>query len=1057
MKEIIPNDLPGRSEQNTFLNYDIFEARKGVAPLSVRSAYDLSDPYVLGDYTFGGFTSSIRKYWDNKIFDDSGYPSASGAGGDLVPYFYNKGLITRETYESDYPKTLTFDQKGFVPEFNEDAMLSLSSYSRNSYQNAGSSKIKTERSGYYEFTFKTNKQNSIIAYGNSDLFQTLMPEGVTAELNASATVLAKEPVVISSDYAYIQEENVTNKTFSINLKNGKVNLKYKDNLINHEDDFEITGNLNVADDKWHHVVVNIGRPGTLRERGLKFNKKFIEIWVDGELDFRTTDYINNKNIFFPILEWMLMNPLLAISYDGVIENGWNTGDRNKKDAVINGVITFDDFDTTIGINEIPSVIIRGTYSDAARTNAFKGSFHTVVYGVNYCLNKFEIQQRLRLWRGYEKQLATVYNVNAEMVNPTVNANKKKALKLFWNNLINDKAKDGIELDNNFVVDSYSVTHKIKNSKTEVNNIDVANSKSITVLEDVRAAITSNLILWGPGVDTYYNDSTVTGILNREINVLPEVRQYNPLDLNDEPAYDEYDYIDSIYNPEYNPTGTNKFTTYAYNNLLIGGVKLENSDRILLTNQFSKRDNGIYVFNGLNKPLTRAVNASSPFQINNGVVRVTDGQFKDTSWTLESDIDSLLDDQKWIQLEYNPNSDNINTQPIFTNRWTNEKGIERFIDLQQDININSYDLIVFMNYPETSEEIKESLVGYSDFEVKIMYDNFIKSLRNVCAQGASLYVSSPKLAIDLGVVKKFTGVSQMTEEFDSQSALITPFEVNETADKYFDTHRNNKYNVATEVAGLTNKETYILTDFINYNVGNTYDYEQYHAKYAYRQLGLKEGNEFFIPGLALREVTENTNLPGFGLNRKGLKDLMVVDPIDIVVGTTVTKLANNVYQGSSLVANQYDDYATTIIVHNNQVLNGQPITGKIFINCVEDGYTFSRQDYNKAVIQVLPTPDVNETTATRAWQYSTTRLNRSPQKINIRELTEFGQTTPTNGGGGPLIQSPTNSSSGIIRSGSDKDNANYQSDLYPKQEEEIYTLQEIPVLSMTYLGLQWLAE
>jgi len=1051
MKEIIHNDIPGRSEQNTFLNYDIFEARKGVQFFNVRSAFDLSDPYV-GDDFEAGSSPSPNKYWDNKMYG-GGYPSASGIGGNLVPFFYNMPTMSRQYYEDNYPKVLTFDQQGYAPQFNEDTLLYTNAFFIQSFGIAGgSSQMKTTRSGYYEFTFKTSKENSIIGYGNSDLFQQTSAFGVDAQLNASANVLPKEPVVITSEYAYIQEENVTNKTFSINLKNGKINLKYKDNLINHEDDFEINGNLNVADDKWHHVVVNLGRPGTLRERGLKFNKKFIEIWVDGELDFRTTDYINNKNIFFPTIEWMLMNPSLAISYDGIIENGWNTPDRNQRTS-------YENFDRTIGLNEIPPITATGSFSAAARANAFSGSFHTIVNGLNYCLNKFEIQQRLRLWRGYEKQWATVCNVSAEMVNPTVNANKKKALKLFWNNLINDKAKDGIELDNNFVIDSYSVTHKIKNSKTEVNNIDVANSKSIIVLEDVRAAITSNLILWGPGVDTYYNDYSVTGILNKEVNIFPEVSQLNPLDLNDQPSFDQYDYIDYIYTPggAYSPTGTNKFTTYAYNNLLIGGVKLESGDRILLTNQFSKRDNGIYVFTSLNKPLTRAVNASSPFQINNGVVRVTDGQFKDTSWTLESDIDSLLDDQKWIQLEYNPNSDDINTQPIFTNRWTNEKGIERFIDLQQDININSYDLIVFMNYPETSEEIKESLVGYSDFEVKIMYDNFIKSLRNVCAQGASLYVSSPKLAIDLGVVKKFTGVSQMTEDFDSQSALITPFEVNETADKYFDTHRNNKYNVATEVAGLTNKATYILTDFINYNVRNTYDYEQYHAKYTYRQFGLKEGNEFFIPGLALREVTENTNLPGFGLNRKGLKDLMVVDPIDIVTGTIVTKLANNVYQGSSLVANQYDDYATTIIVHNNQVLNGQPITGKIFINCVEDGYTFSRQDYNKAVIQVLPAVDINETTATRAWQYSTTRLNRSPQRINIRELTEFGQTTPTNGGGGPLIQSPTNSSSGIIRSGSDKDNADYQSDLYPKQEEEIYTLQEIPVLSMTYLGLQWLAE
>jgi len=335
--------------------------------------------------------------------------------------------------------------------------------------------------------------------------------------------------------------------------------------------------------------------------------------------------------------------------------------------------------------------------------------------------------------------------------------------------------------------------------------------------------------------------------------------------------------------------------------------------------------------------------------------------------------------------------------------------------------------------------------------------FIKSLVNVCAQGASLYVSSPKLAQDMGIVKKFTEVSQQVEASDAQSAAISPFEFSEPASNYFDTHRINQHHLATPIAGLTNRSTYILTDFINYNNGNVYDYEQYHAKYAYRQFGLQEGNEFFIAGLALRNITENDKLPGFKLNQKGTGNLLVMDPVDIITGTVVTKLTNNYYVGSTLTNNPYDDYATTLVVHNNQMLSGQSITGKIFVNCVEDGYTFSREEYNKAVIQVLPTVDTNETTATRAWQYSTTRLNRLPQRINISELTEFGQTTPTNGGGGPLIQAPTNASNGIIRSESDRGNINYQSDLYPKESEEIYPIQEIPVLSMTYLGLQWLAE
>ena len=301
------------------------------------------------------------------------------------------------------------------------------------------------------------------------------------------------------------------------------------------------------------------------------------------------------------------------------------------------------------------------------------------------------------------------------------------------------------------------------------------------------------------------------------------------------------------------------------------------------------------------------------------------------------------------------------------------------------------------------------------------------------------------------------IDQKVETIDAQSAAINPFEPSEASNQYFDTHRINQYHLATPVAGLTNKATYILTDFINYVPTDINTPEEYHAKYTYKPLGLLEGNEFYIPSLALRKVTENENIPGQRLNARGTKPLTVIKPADILTGTVVTKLQNTYYNGTSTLSNPDDDDATTIIVHNSQVLQGQPVLGKIFVNFVEDGYTMSRQDYNKAVIQVLPTPDINETTATRGWQYSTKRLNRLPQRINVRELTELGQTTPTNGGGGALIQAPTNASNGIIRSQTDSGNIDYQSDLYTTEAEEIYTLQEIPVLSMTYLGLQWLAE
>ena len=553
----------------------------------------------------------------------------------------------------------------------------------------------------------------------------------------------------------------------------------------------------------------------------------------------------------------------------------------------------------------------------------------------------------------------------------------------------------------------------------------------------------NVFIFGPGLESLF---TKPEVWNAQIG---EQQQFNAAWIGN------YDGLNSV-GTDYSTDIKSKFTSSAIKNLTYSGVDLKVNDRILLTNQFNPRDNGIYIFNGPGEPLTRSFDADSSDKINNAVVRITDGYYKDTSWMLSNTIASMNDGQEWFELEYHPESENLNSQPIFKTRWSDDNGIERFIDLESDINISDYDLIVFMNYPSTNEEIENSFIGFEKTEIGIKYKNFIKSLQNVVANGASVHVSSTKLAEDLGVVKKFTKITQEIEASDAQSSAISPFEASEPAELYFDTHRQNAYHVNTEISGLTDKETYILVDFINYIPDNLHDYEQYHAKYSYRQLGIREGNEFLIPGLPLRKIALNDKIPGFN-NRAKDSEIAVVAPSDILAGTVVTSLANNHYHGSSLVPNEYDDYATTIVVHDGQLLNGQPINGKIFINCVEDAYTFSREEYNKATIQIIPDNEISENVSTRAWQYSTTRLNRLQNRVNVREITKYGQTTPTNGGGGPLIQAQTNSSNGIIRSENDRNNVSYQSDLYPRVEEEIYPTQEIPVLSMTWLGLQWLVE
>ena len=1048
MKEFKFKDTAGFEDQDLPRQLDDFEA-KGAKALKTRYIFDFSalsgstiipidsSPTYYGRRSFKNLTPN--EDWDMYI----GNPGEAELLVDGIQVFDTNYDGSLPKVQNTHINSVQLDISGErdVPYWEENAMIYLDSGIPGAYgTGANENYIKTFRSGYVELTFKTNKSNCILGFGSAkktDYGFKVGPVSVGPRPeNTGGRIRAGAQNVIDSNDSYLTDDATDVDSLSLNLENGKLKLSYQNEYGNTQKAFTILGLTNLADNQWHHVVINFNKPGVIEKHGKKINKKFIEFWIDGKLEKRDDQYINDNQVFFPIIEWLMMDPILATLNPA--EN-WAGYDKNLLPGGAPAGLARYLF---VGESEYNNLISR-RFNPIAKTTAFRGSFNHFISGINFPLNKYEIQQRYRLFNFFDKPPVNIFSASANIVQPTISVNKKRALKLFWNNLINEKAKNGIELDNNFIIDSYSITHKTLNSKTEINNIDMASLKELKFLKDVKAVFKDYVNIFGPGRQNLYSRPE---IWNAQVG-----EQYQ-LNMANYP-FDALNSIDLNMSADIK----SRLSPWSVKNMPFSGLNLQAGDRILLTNQFNKKDNGVYIFNGYGETLIRAEDASSPSQLQNAVVRVIDGYYKDTSWILSNTISSLSENQNWIELEYHPESENINSQPVFGSKWSDQIGNERFINLEQDLNISQYDLIVFANYPNSNEEVYNSSVNLQLSEIKKNYDDFIKSLKNVCAQGASLYVSSPKLATDLGIVKKFTEVSQQLENSDAQSASINPFEFSESAGEYFDTHRVNKYNLATTITGLTNKETYILTDFINYAPNDVNKQEQYHAKYSYRQLGLQEGNEFIIPGLALRKIANNENLPGFLQNQKGIKPLLAVAPQDIITGTIITKLANNYYSGSTVVTNNFDDYATTIVVYNNQVLGGQPISGKIFINCVEDGYTFSRKEYNKAIIQTLPQTDINESVATRAWQYSTSRLNRSPRKINISAITLLGQTTPTNGGGGPLIQAPTNSSNGVIRSETDKNNINYQSDLYPRQDEEIYTTQEIPVLSMTWLGLQWLAE
>jgi hypothetical protein len=920
--------------------------------------------------------------------------------------------------------------------WNKQAIIKLDYHIQGIYGDYNFNEVYTFRNGYFEFIVKTDNQNCVIASGSSKFKNNFVDN---AEINLRNQENEQAISSLNSAESYVDKYKIDRSRLNIEIVNGKLALIYEG--IDSSTNFKIISNETVADNEWHHIVVNIGRPGTTRTHGKKFNKDYIEFWIDGQLDCRNNEILTNNKIIFPTIDFLLGD--IETFMTSELPDGWKTADIIISESGPDNKLGFKQTNFSLpgpGTLEFNRLITH-EFTNTFKQKAYSGILNYWISGINTSINKYDVQERYRLWRGFEKQESDSFIANAIMVNPIVTTNKKKALKLYWNN-VNENV-GGIELDNNYQVDSYSISHKTFNSTSEIYNLDLSNKISFNALPDVRIVIKDNIWIYGPGKYPRFgnlNSMNTYSALQRHPSSLFQYSKVLMDILSKEPFYLKDDWQQGV-----------------IQNIMYGGIDLKPKDRILLVGQIDKSENGIYTYEGIGSPLKRVIDADSPAKINNALIRITDGYYKDTSWLLSNKLESFDDNQIWRELEYHPENDNLGIQPHLKSRWTSTNGEERFIDLESDLNINSYDIICFMNYPKTNEEIKNNFIGYTDFEINKKYKDFIKSLKTVVANGASLYVSSPRLATDLGIVKGFTAVPQLLQTSDAASTSLSPFELNEPAERYFDTHRNNKYNLATTLNGLTNRETYLLTDFVNFVPENIYDYDQYHAKYSYRQFGLQEGNEFIIPGTALREITENKDLPGYKENQSGTKDLMTVEPQNILAGTVITKLANNYYNGSTLVSNPYDDNATTIVVHNGQQLGGTPINGKIFVNCVEDGYTFSRQEYNKARIQVIPQNEINETTATRAWQYSTARLNRKSQRINVSALTLNGQTTPTNGGGGPLIQSPSNASNGIIRSETDRNNVDYQSDLYPTIEEEIYTTQEIPVLSMTYLGLLWLAE
>jgi len=798
------------------------------------------------------------------------------------------------------------------------------------------------------------------------------------------------------------------RLFNVDIVNGKVVVSYEVLYGATRKLITLTGNKNIVDDEWHHVVINRPSEFTKTIAGTEFGELgSLEIWIDGSLDNRTYEITSRDLLPTP---YILFNNIRNV---GVRYAPGHSSLSNAPGQEIDRP-SFD-------------------YISYAESTAYQGFVRDYVFYQTFALNEHEINlhHTYSLLENNDTGRilkANDFKVSANMITPTVSSNKTKVLKLYWNDLINNEEKmlDGFELDDNYNVFSYSVTKKNLISPSEtfnLNLVDEANERSF--FQDVKSAVNENVFVLRPGM------VITTGGVQNHFDIAG-TKVFTDI-TNPQPLFENY--------VDFAAGG------WFVNNLQYGGVALQPGDRVLLFGQNHPNENGIYVYAGPDKPMRKDFNISAQ-EYKNGHVYVEEGKYAGKTFVQLDDVThTRKSKQTWREIDTESALSTINAYPIHTSFWVDEVGNPRFIDINNDIE-EDFDLIVFMNYPNENSAIAKSFPSKPESYNKDKYESFVNSLKASVNNGKKLYVSNAELAVDLGIVSKYQKVSQLHNETgDAQSASISPFESGEPAENYFNTHRNMKYKFCNPNTGVGNKETYIMSDFVTYSPDRVNS--DYHIKYNYRQFGLLEGDEFYIPGLTTLPETLNESLPGYRFNQKGIKDLIVFNFNDILMGQCVTRLANTIYDGDDAVTNPFNDFVTSIAVNYG--------SGKIFVNCVEDTYAFSREDYNKAIIQNVQIGQNSETATTAAWQYSTLRLSKA-NIYNFSDVTNLiGQTTPTDGGGGPAVQAQSHASNGMIRNIINKDDLRYQSDLYYGFEEEAFETTKIPVLSMTWLGLQWLAE
>lgn len=350
-------------------------------------------------------------------------------------------------------------------------------------------------------------------------------------------------------------------------------------------------------------------------------------------------------------------------------------------------------------------------------------------------------------------------------------------------------------------------------------------------------------------------------------------------------------------------------------------------------------------------------------------------------------------------------------PYFLDEVTDE---QRLLDLEKDVNLDDYDVINLINFPQSSNDWtyyenwdRSALFGGLNGRQQV--EKLLGQVKQFVVDGGGLFVTDPSLAAYLNIVdrveyvphmrepkKAYDTVQSLSRSRDLRAAKINPWgtvpngaittiwepratpglqpgvDYDELANYYDDEHSNNAQRVRKLVSGLTDLPGSILVDSISFFPASQTG-EMHAEKWDERPDGLQVGDEFRLMGTPHSGRGGGWN--GSGYAGEPVSTFMryygtVATPIaNVKAGTVVTSFGAKTWQEDNLTDNPYKDYAVSIIIEPGDSWSGQTIQGRVFVNFSE-GFADLAPEMMHGYADVIP-EDTRyvETAESREWDWS----------------------------------------------------------------------------------------